>query len=158
LRHSGKRKGADTENRIFPQKTVFDSFTSMLKSKTEIDEVTLLIFKSAVCVHQEMGPGLLEAIYQHCLIHEMTDRGLQVQKSVIVPLHYKTKPLNKDYIIDLLVEDEIILELKSVDGLLKVHEAQLISYLKLADKRLGFLINFNVPLLKQGFKRFVNNF
>ncbi len=129
----------------------------MLKSKTELDEITLSIFKSAVAVHQEMGPGLLEAIYQHCLIEEMTARGLQVEKSVIVPLHYKTKPLNKDYVIDILVEDEIILELKSVEGLLKVHEAQLISYLKLANKRLGFLINFNVPLLKQGFKRFVNN-
>lgn len=86
----------------------------------------------------------------------MTERGLVVQKSVIVPLHYKSKPLNKDYIIDILVEDEIILELKSVEGLLKVHEAQLISYLKLSNKRLGFLINFNVPLLKDGFKRFVN--
>jgi GxxExxY protein len=129
----------------------------MLKSNREIDDITLSIFKSAVSVHQEMGPGLLEAIYQHCLIEEMTSRGLQVQKSVIVPLHYKTKPLNKDYIIDILVEDEIVLELKSAEGLLKVHEAQLISYLKLSNKRLGFLINFNVPLLKQGFKRFVNN-
>lgn len=129
----------------------------MFKSKTEIDDITLSIFKSAVSVHQEMGPGLLEAIYQHCLIEEMRDRGLQVEKSVIVPLHYKTKPLNKDYVIDILVEDEFILELKSVEGLLKVHEAQLISYLKLANKKLGFLINFNVPLLKQGFRRFVNN-
>jgi GxxExxY protein len=130
----------------------------MLRSKNEVDNITLVIFKSAVSVHQEMGPGLLEAIYQHCLIDEMTARGLHVEKSVIIPLHYKSKPLNKDYIIDLLVEDEIILELKAVEGLLKVHEAQLISYLKLANKRLGFLINFNVPLLKQGFKRFVNNF
>lgn len=130
----------------------------MLNSKPETDKITLAIFNSAVAVHREMGPGLLEAIYQHCLVEEMNDRGLQVKKSVIVPLHYKEKPLNKDYIIDLLVEDEIILELKSVEGLLKVHEAQLISYLKLSNKRLGFLINFNVPLLKQGFKRFVNNF
>ena len=77
---------------------------------------------------------------------------------VPVPLYYKGEMLNKDYIIDILVEDEIILELKSVDGILPVHEAQLISYLKISNKRLGFLINFNVPLLKQGFKRFVNNF
>jgi GxxExxY protein len=129
----------------------------MLSSKTETDNLTLSIFNSALSVHREMGPGLLEAIYQQCLIQEMTERGLEVKKSVIVPLHYKTKPLNKDYIIDLLVEDEIILELKSVEALLKVHEAQLVSYLKLSNKRLGFLINFNVPLLKQGFKRFVNN-
>jgi GxxExxY protein len=156
-RHSGKRRFVDTENRIFQHKTVFDSFMHMFKSKTEIDNITLSIFNSAVAVHQEMGPGLLEAVYQHCLVEEMAARGLIVQKSVIVPLHYKTKPLNKDYIIDLLVEDEIILELKAVEALLKVHEAQLISYLKLSNKRLGFLINFNVPLLKQGFKRFVNN-
>lgn len=75
---------------------------------------------------------------------------------VPVPLVYHETILNKEYIIDLLIEDEIILELKSVDGILPVHEAQIISYLKLADKRMGFLINFNVVLLKQGFKRFVN--
>lgn len=129
----------------------------MNKSKAEIDNITLSIFRSALSVHQEMGPGLLEAVYQHCLVEEMTSRGLQVQKSVIVPLHYKAKPLMKDYIIDILVEGEIILELKSVESILKVYEAQLISYLKLSNKQLGFLITFNVRLLKQGFKRFVNN-
>jgi GxxExxY protein len=75
-----------------------------------------------------------------------------------VPLHYKGEFLDKDYIIDILVEDEIILELKAIDAISPVHEAQIISYLKLANKRLGFLINFHVPLLKQGFRRFVNNF
>ena len=74
-----------------------------------------------------------------------------------VSLYYKGEPLNKDFVIDILVQDEIILELKAVDGILPVHEAQIISYLRLANKRLGFLINFNVPLLKQGFKRYVNN-
>lgn len=77
---------------------------------------------------------------------------------VPVPLFYKGEALNKDYVIDMLVEDEIILELKAIEGILPVHEAQIISYLKLADKRLGFIINFNVPLLKLGFKRFVNKF
>jgi GxxExxY protein len=77
---------------------------------------------------------------------------------VPVALQYKGHLLNKDYFIDILVEDEIILELKSIESILSVHEAQIISYLKLANKRLGFLINFNVPLLKNGFKRFVNNF
>jgi GxxExxY protein len=126
------------------------------KSVEELNSLSSIILTSAITVHREMGPGLLEGIYQYCLVDELLSRGLAVKKSVMVPLHYKTKPLNKDYIMDLLVEDEIILELKSVEGLLKVHEAQLISYLKLADKRLGFLINFNVPLLKDGFKRFVN--
>jgi GxxExxY protein len=77
---------------------------------------------------------------------------------VSIPLEYKGYLLNKDYIIDILVENEIIIELKAVEAILPVHEAQIISYLKLADKRLGFLINFNVPLLKNGYRRFVNNF
>ena len=89
---------------------------------------------------------------------EFSLRNIEVRSMVPIPLIYKGYPLNKDYVIDLLVEEEIIIELKAVEGLLPVHEAQIISYLKLADKRLGFLINFNVPLLKNGFKRFVNNF
>lgn len=105
-----------------------------------------------------MGPGLLEAVYHHCMLAEFRLRGLKVDTMVPVPLFYDGKPLDKEYIIDLLVDEEIILELKSVEGLLPVHEAQLISYLRLADKRLGFLINFNVPLLKNGFRRFVNKF
>lgn len=105
-----------------------------------------------------MGPGLLESVYQHCMVKELRSRNLKVYTLVQVPLHYKGEMLNKDYIVDILVEDEIILELKAIEGILPVHEAQLISYLKLANKRLGFLINFNVPLLKNGFKRFVNNF
>ncbi len=105
-----------------------------------------------------MGPGLLESVYQQCLAKEFSLRGLDFQKEVSIPLVYKGFVLNKDYVIDILVENEIVLELKAVDSILPVHEAQLISYLKLADKKLGFLINFNVPLLKNGFKRFVNNF
>ena len=116
------------------------------------------ILSAAITVHKEMGPGLLEAVYQQCLRKELSLRNIEARSMVPIPLIYKGYPLNKDYVIDLLVEEEIILELKAVDGILPVHEAQIISYLKLADKRLGFLINFNVPLLKNGFKRFVNNF
>ena len=116
------------------------------------------ILSAAITVHKEMGPGLLEAVYQQCLRKEFSLRNIEVRSMVPIPLIYKGYPLNKDYVIDLLVEEEIIIELKAVEGLLPVHEAQIISYLKLADKRLGFLINFNVPLLKNGFKRFVNNF
>lgn len=105
-----------------------------------------------------MGPGLLEAVYQQCLVKELTLQELSVATMVPVPLQYKGYTLNKDYVIDVLVEEEIILELKSVEAILPVHEAQIISYLKLANKRLGFLINFNVPILKSGFRRFVNNF
>ena len=116
------------------------------------------ILSASITVHKEMGPGLLEAVYQQCLRKEFSLPNIEVRSMVPIPLIYKGYPLNKDYVIDLLVEEEIIIELKAVEGLLPVHEAQIISYLKLADKRLGFLINFNIPLLKNGFKRFVHNF
>lgn len=124
----------------------------------QLNVLSKIILNASVAVHREMGPGLLEAVYHHCLVRELMLQNLQVATLVPIPLQYKGYPLNKDYVIDILVEDEIILELKAVEILLPVHEAQIISYLKLANKRLGFLINFNVPLLKTGFKRFVNNF
>jgi GxxExxY protein len=129
----------------------------MSASVNYLNELSSIILKSAIAVHQEMGPGLLESVYQQCMILELRNQGLVVNQMVPVQLHYKGTPINKDYIIDILVEDEIILELKSIDGLLKIHEAQILSYLKLTNRRLGFLINFNVPLLKHGFRRFVNN-
>jgi GxxExxY protein len=121
-----------------------------------LNSFTSIILDSAITVHKEMGPGLLESVYQHCLVTELKDRKLNVDIQVPVSLIYKGKNLNKDYVIDLLVEKEIVIELKAVEGILPVHEAQLISYLKLSNKKIGLLINFNVPLLKQGFKRFVN--
>jgi GxxExxY protein len=90
------------------------------------------------------------------MVKELRDRNLGVEVTVPVSLCYKGQNLNKDYIIDLLVENEIIIELKAVENLLPIHEAQVISYLKLANRKLGLLINFNVPLLKHGFKRFIN--
>jgi len=116
------------------------------------------VLDASVSVHKEMGPGLLESIYQQCLAKELEFRSVEFAQCVPIPLVYKGVQLNKDYIMDLLVENEIIIELKAVEGILPVHEAQIISYLKLADKRLGLLINFNVPLMKQGFRRFVNRF
>lgn len=129
-----------------------------MKTTAELNTLSKQILDSAIAVHKEMGPGLLESVYQHCLTREFFLRGIDYASLVPIPLIYKGQILNKDYVIDILVEDEIILELKAIEGTLPIHEAQLISYLKLAEKRLGFLINFNVPLLKQGFKRFVNNF
>jgi GxxExxY protein len=122
-----------------------------------LNELSSIILDSAIAVHREMGPGLLEGVYQQCMILELRNRGLVVNQMVPVRLHYKGISINKEYIIDILVDDEIILELKSIDGLLKIHAAQILSYLRLTNKRLGFLINFNVPLLKHGFRRFVNN-
>jgi len=126
--------------------------------KEQYDAISKIILDSSMTVHKEMGPGLLESVYQQCLAKEFNFRDISYQTEVNIPLKYKGFVLNKDYVIDILVENEIVLELKAVESILPVHEAQLISYLKLADKRLGFLINFNVPLLKNGFKRFVNNF
>ena len=127
-------------------------------TQDKLNELSKEILDGCIAVHKEMGPGLLEAVYQQCLLKELTLRGLHVATMVPISLQYKGYLLNKDYVIDMLVEEEIILELKAIETILPVHEAQIISYLKLADKRLGFLINFNVPLLKNGFKRFVNNF
>jgi len=127
-------------------------------NKEALNAISKDILGAAISVHKEMGPGLLESVYQQCLVKEFSLQEIKSQTMVPISLQYKGYTLNKDYVIDILVEDEIIIELKAVEVILPVHEAQIISYLKLADKRLGFLINFNVPLLKDGFKRFVNNF
>lgn len=125
-------------------------------SKEELNKLSKIILESSLDVHREMGPGLLESIYELCLSDELNSRGLRINNQVSIPLFYRGRELSKDFRIDILVEDAIILEIKSVETILPVHEAQIISYLKLADKRLGFLINFNVALLKSGFKRYVH--
>ena len=126
--------------------------------KEEYNEISKQILDASITVHKEMGPGLLEMVYELSLEKELQLRNIIVERQIPVPLFYKGYDLRKEYRIDLLVEKEIIIEIKSVNVLLPVHEAQIISYLKLTDKKLGFLINFNVPLLKDGFFRFVNNF
>jgi len=126
--------------------------------KKEYNKISGIILNSAIEVHREIGPGLLESVYEMCLIDELKRYDLSAINQVELPIVYKGKKLDKNFRIDVLVENEIIIELKTVDKILPVHEAQIISYLKLADKKLGFLINFNVSLLKNGFKRFVNNF
>ena len=116
------------------------------------------IVDACISVHKEMGPGLLESVYEYCLLKEFELRGIDAKSQVIIPLYYKGELLSKDFRIDIFVENQIVLELKAVDTILPVHEAQIISYLKLAERRLGFLLNFNVDLMKNGIKRFVNNF
>ncbi len=124
----------------------------------QLNDLSKTILDSCITVHKEMGPGLLESIYELCLIRELEQRGIKAASQISIPLLYKGTELSKDFRIDILVENEIVLEIKSVEVLLPVHEAQIISYLKLSGKKLGFLINFNVSLLKNGFKRFVHNF
>ena len=124
----------------------------------ELDRMSKQILDASIEVHKELGPGLLESVFEICLFKELRNRGLYVQRQVVVPVVYKNDILDLDFRIDLLVASEIIIELKAVEAILPVHEAKLITYLKLTDKRLGFLINFNVPKLIDGFKRRVNNF
>lgn len=127
-------------------------------NKEEFNRLSKEILDASITVHKIMGPGLLESVYEMCLMKEFELRGIKAKNQVEIPLIYKGYKLDKDFRSDILVEDEIIIEIKAVEILHPVCTAQLISYLKLADKKLGFLINFNVPLLKDGFRRFVNNF
>jgi GxxExxY protein len=117
-----------------------------------------IILDACITVHKIMGPGLLESIYEQCLMKEFELRMIKAKNQVPISLVYKTQELSRELKIDILVENEIILELKSSEIMHPVYDAQIISYLKLTNKKLGFLINFNVPVLKDGFKRYVNNF
>ena len=127
-------------------------------NKEEYNQLSKIILDVCITVHKEMGPGLLESVYEFCLMKEFEIKNVKVKNQVPISLVYKNYTLDKEFYIDILVEDEIILELKSSEKMFPVYEAQIISYLKLTKMKLGFLINFNVPLLKDGFKRFVNNF
>ena len=109
-------------------------------------------------VHKQWGPGLLESVYEACIMKEFTLHGIPARNQVVLPIIYKGKKLDKEFKVDVLVEEEIVLELKSVDVVLPIHEEQLLTYLKLADKRLGLLINFNVVLLKDGIRRKINGY
>jgi GxxExxY protein len=127
-------------------------------NKAEIEDIGSKIVDAAYCVHKELGPGLLESVYECCLIEELKKRNLTVFSQMKLPVFYKGKQLEKEFIIDILVENEIIIELKAVEVLLPVHEVQLLTYMKLADKKLGYLINFNVPMIKDGIKRKINGY
>ena len=123
-----------------------------------LNAISLVVVQSAIDVHRVLGPGLLERVYQVCLSHELRQRGLTIVTERMLPIYYKNVVLDVGYRIDMLVEDEIIVELKSIETVLPVHYAQLLSYVRLADKRLGLFINFNVPILVKGLKRIVNKF
>lgn len=117
------------------------------------DPRTSPIIGAAIEVHRHLGPGLLESAYEECLCHELKLRGLDFKRQIDLPVIYKGLSLDCGYRIDLVVQDEVILELKSVEKLLPVHQAQLLTYMRLAGKKVGLLINFNVPLLTQGIIR-----
>jgi len=117
------------------------------------EQLSEAIIGAAIEVHRQLGPGLLESIYTTCLEHELSLRGIASRREVSLPINYKRIVFEAGYRIDLLVEDTVIVEIKSVETVLPVHEAQLLTYLKLSQKRVGLLINFNVPVLKDGIIR-----
>lgn len=121
----------------------------------QVEGVARTLIDAGLKVHKALGPGLLESAYEHCLAYELEARGLKVGRQLPVPIIYETVKLDAGYRLDLLVEDEIIVEVKSVDALTRVHEAQLLTYLRLSKRRLGFLLNFNTVLFKDGVRRFV---
>ena len=123
----------------------------------EINELTGRIIAGAMKVHSVLGPGLLETAYQICLAHELGSRGLVVRREVIVPIRYDGVELDAAYRIDLLVDERVVVEIKAAAKIIAVHEAQLLSQLKLGDYRVGLLINFNVVRLKDGIVRKVNH-
>lgn len=121
----------------------------------KINEITNLIIGSAIEVHRTLGPGLLESAYEECLAYELIKKGLSVKRQKATPVIYKEIKLDCGYRIDILVEDMVLVELKSVDAINPVHEAQVLTYLKFSKVKVGLLINFNVAILKDGIKRFI---
>lgn len=127
-------------------------------NREELNKLSKIVLDSSIEVHKNLGPGLLESTYEVYLCKELKLKNLKYLRQVSLPVYYKNELLDMEYKIDVIVENELIIELKSVEILLPVHFAQLLTYLKLSDKRLGLLINFNVPRLVDGVKRVVNNF
>lgn len=121
-----------------------------------VSEATGRIVSSAMRVHSRIGPGLLESSYEACLKYELVKSGLRVDAQLPIPLIYDNVRLEVGYRLDLLVENEVIVEVKAVDSILPVHEAQLLSHMRLSRRRVGFLLNFNVAEMKQGIKRMVD--
>ena len=127
-------------------------------TKERYNQLATEIVDACYQVHKELRPGLLESAYEYALLTEFTLRSITVSNQVDIKLFYKGYNTGKYYMINLLVEEEIILEIKCCTSILPVHNAQIISCLKLSNKKLGFIINFHVPVIKEGIKRFVNNF
>jgi GxxExxY protein len=119
----------------------------------DLNKITEAVIGAAIKVHRTLGPGLLESAYQECLCRELALREIPFQREVPLPVRYEGVLLDCGYRLDIVVADEVIVELKSLDQLAPIHEAQLLTYLKLSGKRVGLLINFNVPLLKDGILR-----
>jgi GxxExxY protein len=126
--------------------------------KQNPNNITQTIIGAAIAVHRELGPGLLESAYETCLAYELAQRGMQAERQKALPVIYRGVQLDCGYRIDMLLEDQVVVELKAVERLEPIHEAQLLSYLKLSGCKVGLLINFNVKVLKNGIRRLVYGF
>lgn len=120
------------------------------------NDISKIVIGCAIEVHKKLGPGLLESAYQECLFYELKQAGLKVQKEKPMPIAYKEVKLDHGYRIDLLVEDKVVIEIKTVEALHDVHTAQVLTYMKLGNYKLGLLLNFDVKLIKNGIKRIIN--
>lgn len=123
----------------------------------DIEEIAKKIVDAVIKVHTVLGPGLLESAYQKCMAYELGENGLKAECEVVLPIVYEKIKIDAGYRIDMIVEDSIIIENKTVEKLMPIHEAQLLTYLKMKNCKLGFLFNWNVPRMKDGIKRMVNN-
>jgi GxxExxY protein len=121
-----------------------------------INEITERVIGASIEVHKQLGPGLLESVYEQCLCHELRLRNISYKRQQDLPIHYKGLALDGGYRTDLVIEEQVIVEIKSVEVILPIHEAQLLTYLRLGGWKIGLLINFHVPVLKFGIRRIVN--
>lgn len=129
-----------------------------MNKEEKLNKITKTIIGMAINIHRALGPGLLESAYEACMVYDLVKAGLKVEQQKPLPIVYRGVKLECSYRLDLMIEKEVIVEIKSVEKLLPIHQAQLMSYLKLSDCKVGLLINFNVKVLKNGIKRVVNNF
>ena len=129
-----------------------------MDEREELDSITKQVIGGAIDVHRALGPGLLESVYETCLASELIDRGIRVERQKGLPVTYKEITLESGYRLDLLVNDKVIVEIKAVELLSPLHKSQLLTYLKLSGLRVDLLINFNVPELRKGVQRIVNNY
>ena len=129
-----------------------------MSQRGELNAITKQIVGASIDVHRALGPGLLESVYESCLEFDLIEQGLDVQRQVALPVSYKQVKLEAGYRVDLLVEKQVIVEIKSVEQIAPIHKAQLLTYLKLSNLRVGLLINFNVDVLRKGVSRVVNSY
>jgi GxxExxY protein len=129
-----------------------------LEEQTDVDRLTETVIGAAIEVHKQTGPGLLESVYEECLCYELSQLRLPFQRQVHLPVAYKGIKLDCGYRMDIVVADAVVLELKTVEQLLPIHSAQLLTYLKLSGKQVGLLLNFNESVMRRGLKRIVHDF